>query len=338
MARWAPTDSTLFWERPVSGDIELSIVMVSYNTADMTIAALRSVFETAEGLDYEVRLFENGSTDNSAEAIRTAFPADRYPNFVMIETKQNVGFVRGNNLCAKDARGRYLLLLNPDTLVLPGAIQALLAFAKRTPKAGIWSGKTLKADGTVDIISAWAFTDLRYVALEALGLRRLFPESYVWSERYPSWNRDSEREVDVVIGAFMLVDGRIWRTLQGFDDRIFMYFEEEEFCHRARTIGAHARFSPEPDIYHYGQGVTNMFSPVRLVRYFSGLILVARTHWTGPASRMCQALCLFYALRQLSQNTLLAAIRGGDRALLRDMWREVWARRKEWIGGYQPRP
>ena len=127
----------------------LSIIVVSYNTREMTLACLQSISEQTQ-LPHEVIVIDNRSDDGSADAIAAAFPDHR-----LIRAERNLGFAAANNLAAREARGDFLLLLNPDTLVLRGALDRLVAFARKRPEARIWGGRTLYADGRLNPGSCW---------------------------------------------------------------------------------------------------------------------------------------------------------------------------------------
>ena len=151
-------------------------------------------------MPHEVIVLDNASPDGSAAAIAEAFPELR-----LIASPENLGFAKGNNVAAREARGEYLLLLNPDTLVLDGALDKLVAFARRTPEAGIWGGRTLYADGSS---TRGVFGDQTLWSLfcRATGLSVVFRGSPFFNpEDYGGWARDSEREVDMVQGSFLLI-------------------------------------------------------------------------------------------------------------------------------------
>ncbi len=178
----------------------LSILVVSYNTRAMTLDCLRSVVAETR-TPYELIVLDNASADGSAEAVAAEFPQAR-----LIASPENLGFAEGNNVAARDARGEYLLLLNPDTLVLRGALDKLLAFAKEKPQAGIWGGRTLYADGSLNPFSCWRRLDLWALAMRATGLVSLFRESPIFNaEAYGGWRRDTVRGVDIVTGCLFLI-------------------------------------------------------------------------------------------------------------------------------------
>ena len=324
---------------PVSPDQsiapQISVIMVSYNTADMTVAAIRSLYETGGDLNFELLVYDNDSSDGSADAIAAAFPEKDYPNMRLVRLTENVGFARANNMAAVHARGDYLLLLNPDTVVLDGAVQALMAFAAERPEARIWGARNILGDGRLDPGSVWGNMTLWSVFCYATGLQKLFPNSALFNpEGYGGWDRTTERPVDIVTGCFFLTDTALWRELDGFDERFFMYAEEADYCRRARALGAHPRFTPSSEIIHYG-GASEAVRAGQIIKVLSGKISLAKKHW--PRWKVA-LLRVFYRLAVLIRRVgfaTLGLISGGKRGRMgRQEWKQVWADRARWLEGY----
>ena len=144
---------------------ELSIIVVNWNTREITLECLRSLYRETRDTDFEVLLVDNGSADGSADAIAAEFPQVR-----LLREAVNHGFAKANNIAAELARGRYLLLLNSDTVVLDLAIDKLMHFARATPQAGIWGGRTLFGDRRLNPSSAWGKVTPWSTLCFALGL------------------------------------------------------------------------------------------------------------------------------------------------------------------------
>lgn len=314
---------------PVLSAPNLSVVVVSYNTRAMTLDCLASIAaETTRS--HEVILVDNASGDCSAEAVSAAFPGVR----LMAETA-NHGFARANNLAAAHARGEYLLLLNPDTVVRDGAIDRLVAFAEANPDAGIWGGRTLYGDGRLNPTCCWARMTLWSVVCTTTGLSSAFRGSSLFNpEGYGDWQRDTEREVDIVCGAFLLIRRAFWNELGGFDLRYVMYGEEADLCLRARRLGARPRMTPGAQIVHY-VGASEGVRGSKMAMLLKAKILLIRDHF--PRWQQGPAIWLFRAwpLTRYGAASLLALLKGGtargERAL---GWKDVWTRRAEWWHGY----
>ena len=228
--------------------VELSIIIVSYNTKALTLEALASLFRHPPPVNFEVILLDNASPDASGEAIAKAFP-----QIDTILHPVNAGFAKANNIAAEKARGRRILLLNPDTVTLEKSHAGHWAFAEREPERGIWGGRTLFPDLTLNPTSCWRRMTLWSLFCSALGLTHMFPKSRLFSsEAYGDWKRDSIADVDIVTGCFLLVDTALWRRLGGFDEAFFMYAEEADLCLRAAASGANPGISPEAEIVHMG--------------------------------------------------------------------------------------
>ncbi|MGF1502589.1 MAG: glycosyltransferase family 2 protein [Paracoccaceae bacterium] len=302
----------------------VSILIVSYNTRDMTLDCLRSVAAETR-VPHEVILLDNASGDGSAEAVAAAYPAVR-----LMAERENHGFAKANNIAAQLARGRYLLLLNPDTVILDGAIDKLVAFAARVPEAKIWGGRTLYGDGRLNPTNCWRQISLWTVLCQTLGLKNALPGSRLFNaEGYGGWLRDSEREVELVTGCFLLIERSFWEALGGFDPTFYMYGEEADLCRRAVSEGARPRITPEAEIVHYvgaseravaGKIVNVLRSKTTLIkRYFPG--------WRRPVG-----LVLFRAWPW--SRMVAARAKRLVRPDAESPWSEVWTRRAEWYDGY----
>lgn len=310
----------------MTADPELSIIVVNWNTRDLTLACLRSLYDQTRETPFEVLLVDNGSHDGSAAAIAAAFPQVR----LFAETR-NHGFAAANNLAALHAKGRYILLLNSDTEVLDGAVDRLMAFARATPQARIWGGRTVFADGRLNPQSAWGRVTLWSTLCFALGLTKAFPDSPLFNpEGLGGWDRGSERAVDIVSGCFFLIEAGLWRDLGGFDPLFFMYGEEADLCARARRHGAAPRVTPDATIIHHGGAST---TAIDMASYVSGAkVELARRTMNPLAAGLTRALLIGAVAVRAAAYGLLARLRPASRATA-DQWARVWARRAEWRDG-----
>lgn len=306
----------------------LSILMVNWNTREMTLECLRSLYAETRETSFEVVLIDNDSADGSADAIAAEFPQVR-----LIRESANHGFARATNMAANMAEGAYLLLLNTDTVVLNGAIDRLMAFAEREPQAQIWGGRTVFGDRSLNPTSCWAQPTLWSSFSFALGLSGAFAQSATFNpEGYGGWRRDSERRVDIVTGCLFLMRRDFWRQLGGFDTTFFMYGEEADLCARARALGAVPMITPDSEIVHYG-GASAAARAEKLIYVFGariGLIdrhMTARSRWAAKRSLQFAA---WFRATAYSSAGILAPGRYGKAA---SEWREVWQRRNLWSKG-----
>jgi len=306
----------------------LSILIVSYNTRDMTLACTESVL-THTAHPHEIIVVENASTDGSAGAIRERF-GDRVR---LIELDENIGFGCGNNRAAAEVvDSEYLLLLNPDTELRDGAIDELVAFAESRPEAGIWGGRTIFADGRLNPASCWRRMSVWGLLCHALGLTRIFRGVELLNpEAYGGWARDTEREVDIVSGCFLLIRRSLWEELGGFDERFFMYGEEADLCLRAQKLGYQPVVTPRATIVHHG-GASERVRAGKLVRLLSAKMTLIRRHWAPSRARLGVWLLAAWPLSRLVVFSLLGLV--GVRRDGLGQWREVWRQRRSWMSGY----
>lgn len=306
----------------------LSILIVSYNTKDMTLECLKSVFEQTSLHDFEVIVLDNNSSDGSAEAIEAM-----YPQVKLIKLSKNIGFAKGNNQCSLMASGSYLLLLNPDTIILDNAIDKLLGFAVCRPDAGIWGGRTLFSDRSLNPGSCWRKLSVWNLFCRAVGLSYLFTNSPLFnSEAYGGWYRDSIREVDIVVGCFFLIRKRLWEQLEGFSDDFFMYGEEADMCMRAKKIGCRPTVTNEAEIIHYG-GASEKNRSDKLVRILKAKNLIIRKHWSKPMIPIGEVLLASWPFfRVMTYKIALISFFGKKKSVIDGLalWKDVWCRSSEW--------
>lgn len=299
-------------------DPELTVIMVNYNTRELTLIALRTLIANAGNVVMDIVLWDNASHDGSADAVAQEFPQVR-----LVRCAENLGFAAANNAAAKDARTPWLLLLNPDTETRPGAIEKLLDFAKQHREAGIVGGRTIFPDGSLNIASCWNQMTVWSLLCRALGLSRVFSKSLFFNpEAIGGWKRDSVRHVDIVVGCLLMVHRDVWSQLGGFDEKYFMFGEEVDLCLRAAKAGYQPMITPEAEIVHH-VGASYAASEERLVKVLKGRVTIIRDHWNAFARPAGLGLLLAWAgLRGI------ASSQGGA-------WRAIWRRRDEWLAGYR---
>jgi len=225
----------------------LSIIVISYNTRDMTLASLASIYAQTT-TPFEVIVVGNASSDGSAEAIAADFP-----QVTMLAETVNHGFGRAHHVAMPHAVAPMVLLLNPDTVVLSGAVDKLLAFAVLRPEAGIWGGRTLHADGRLNPASCWWRMTLWSLFCRTSGLSAVFAGSGVFNpENIGHWPRDAERRVDIVSGCFLLIGRDTWDQLGGFDPVFHMYGEEADLCLRGIAKGLQPMITQKPRLCTMG--------------------------------------------------------------------------------------
>ena len=312
-----------------AGVPDLAIIIISYNTRDMTLAAIASA-KTETRTPHEIVVVDNASEDGSADAI-----AQAHPDVRLIRENTNHGFGPAHDIALAHSRAPWVLLLNPDTIVLDRAIDRLLHFAQAQPAARIWGGRTLYADRTLNPTSCFARMTLWSVLCRVTGLNGVFRRSALFnSEYYGDWPRDSVREVDIVTGCFFLIRRDFWDHLGGFDPAFIMYGEEVDMCLRARRLGARPMVTPDATIIHYG-GASQAVRADKLVRLLQAKMELIKRHFPARSRRAGLWLFRLWPLsRRIGYGANAWLKRSDQFALQADIWAKVWARRAEWENGF----
>ncbi len=309
--------------------ISVSIIIVSYNTRDLTLACLESVYRETKDIRFEVIVLDNDSSDGSGEAIRTSFPSVH-----LIQSSENLGFAKGNNVAAREANGTYLLLLNPDTVVLDDAIQKLLLFAEAHTEAGIWGGQTWFEDGTLNPTSCWRKINLWSLFCIASGLTATFAKSGLFNwEGYGGWARNTERHVDIVTGCFFLIRNSDWISFRGFDLTFFMYGEEADLCLRAAKEGFAPMVTPDAKIVHHG-GASESTVARSIHNIIVARSILIEKHWPNWMQPLGAMMLWFWpASRWLLFKGFGWAGIDEKTGAKHSVWQEVWLRRSNWKAG-----
>jgi GT2 family glycosyltransferase len=306
--------------------LDLSILIVSHNTRALMLACLDSIRRETDRIAFEVILVDNASSDGSAAAAAAHPLGPR-----VLALPENVGFAGANIIAAGQARGRCLLLLNPDTVVLDRALERLLDFAAEYPHAGIWGGRTLFADGRLNASSCWAEMTLWNLVCRAAGLTGLFPNSAWFNcEAYGGWKRDTIREVDIVTGCFLLITRRLWDRLGGFDPAYFMYGEDADLCLRARARGARPMITPEATIIHYG-GASEPTREGKMIKLLAAKASLIARHWHRLRVPLGLVLLAGWPLSRTLAYGIAAHFTGSPaHAKETETWRAIWSGHTRW--------
>jgi N-acetylglucosaminyl-diphospho-decaprenol L-rhamnosyltransferase len=311
--------------------MDLSIIIVSYNTRQMTLDCLKSVFEQTSRIDFEVTVVDNKSNDGSAHAI-----AEQFPQVRLLACEDNHGFARANNLGARQARGRYLLLLNPDTVILDCAIERLFAFAEGHPEAGIYGGRTFFSDGTMNPTCCFGRMTAWSAFCRAFGLSMVFKKTSLFDpESYGSWAFDTVKQVDIITGCFLLIRHELWRQLDGFNPTFFMYGEEVDLCLRARKLGYRPLYTPEATIIHHGRA-SESDSGDRLAKVLCAESTIIREHWPAHRRWWGAAMLLIYVRMKSMVLDILSLLNSPKYGPQASVWKRLWMQRGEWSRGWEP--
>jgi N-acetylglucosaminyl-diphospho-decaprenol L-rhamnosyltransferase len=304
--------------------VDVSILIVTYQCRDEARDCLRSIRDHSGSVSSEVVVVDNASTDGTIEMIASEFPRAR-----LVALSENIGFAKGVNRAAAVAQGEYLLLLNPDTVVHPGTLDNIVAFAREQPSYGLYGGRTLDPDGTVHPGSCWGKPTLWSAFCFATLLSTAFKRSRIFDpESLGRWERDTVREVDIVTGCLLLVRRSLWQELGGFDERFFMYGEDADLALRAARRGLRHVITPDAVITHE-IGISSSTRSDKLVLLFRGKATLLRKHWP-PVKRELGLALLWCGIGLRALVAATARPRGSGAS----KWGPVWRARSSWLKGY----
>ena len=246
---------------------DLSIIIVTWNSQADIAKCLQSLEQFCTGLNVEIIVFDNASTDDTLN-----FVAAHFPNVYLIPSQVNTGFARGNNLAARQAAGRCLLFLNPDTWVDEDLAAALLDFLDRRPQAGACAPRILNPDGTLQRGAMRTLPRLETLFYELSGLSRLFPRSRRFGSYMMTWwDHNDLREVEQPAGACLAIRRDVFEQIGGFDEGYFMYYEDVELCHAILAAGWKIYFLPHVWVYHLGGQSTSQAVPQNFPEFYRSM-------------------------------------------------------------------
>jgi len=258
--------------------IDLSIMVVNWNTKDLLAQCLQSVYDTVSHLDFEVIVIDNASTDGSQAMIKAHFPQVR-----LIENQGNEGFARANNQGIVASQGRYVLLLNSDTIARPEALEAMFYFADQHPEVGVVGCKLLNADGSLQ--PSWAQFPTLWSELVGRNIRKRRPMA--GGQAY---------EVDWVGGACLLARRKAIKTVGLLDEDFFMYSEETDWCFRMARSGWKVCYLPGAEVIHFGGGSSRRASEKMLIQLYRSKLRFFGKHYGSLRKELLHILLIISSL------------------------------------------
>ncbi len=220
---------------------DVSIIIVNYNTPELTVACVKSIFKCEKNLNFEIILIDNGSYDQSVEKLEKL--EKEYKNLFFIKNSSNLGFSKANNIGIKEAKSKYIFLLNSDTEIKANAISELLEFAKNTKDVGVVGSRLLNSDGSLQP-SCFVFPTIRNAIKEYW-----FGEEGYFSKFAPEG--DISVEVNALVGAAFLITPTAIKKVGLLDERYFMYFEDLDYCKRVHKAGLKVFYNPKSIVVHH---------------------------------------------------------------------------------------
>lgn len=256
--------------------MDLSIIIVNWNTREFLSACLRSIEANPPACAYEVLVIDNASADGSAEMVRESFPRAR-----LIANEKNLGYAEGNNRGFRESSGEYILLLNADVQVKAGALDALLRFGRDHSHAAAVGCRLVGLDGRVQR-SCRSFPDPWGVLFEYAGLSRVFPGSRFFGRyRMTYFPYTREAEVDQPMGSCLLLSRQAIADVGKFDQDFPIFFNEVDWCWRAKAKGWRIYFMPDAEVIHHGGASTSQMRPEMIRESHRALKTFYAKHYRG---------------------------------------------------------
>jgi len=266
--------------------MDLSIIIVNYNVKHFLEQCLYSVIEASKNIDSEIFVVDNNSVDGSAQLIR-----EKFPGIYFIENKENVGFSKANNQAIKLSKGKYVLLLNPDTIVEENTFPRVIDFMNSNPDAGGLGVKMIDGKGIFLPESKRGLPTPWVAFYKIFGISRLFPNSKKFGKYHLSYLDDDQiHEVDVLAGAFMLLRKKVVDKIGLLDETFFMYGEDIDLSYRITLAGYKNYYFPETTIIHYKGESTKKGSLNYVKVFYNAMIIFARKHFSGGKANMFSVL------------------------------------------------
>jgi len=254
--------------------MQLSVIILNYNVHYFLELCLLSVQSALTNIDSEIIVVDNNSSDDSCEMIKS-----RFPNVKLIQNNDNVGFPKGNNIGVDEAKGNYICILNPDTVVAEDTFEKALAFAQKQKNLGIVGTKLIDGTGIFlpeskrGIPKPWvAFT-------KVAGLYKIFPKSPLFNKYYAQHLSENETgEVEILVGAFMLLKKELYQELGGFDEDCFMYSDDIDLSYRVLQKGRSNFYFHETVVIHY-KGESTVKDGIYMKRFKEAMEFFYKKHF-----------------------------------------------------------
>jgi GT2 family glycosyltransferase len=289
--------------------IDLSIIIVNYNVKEFLQNLLDSLHKAAQNISHEIIIVDNASDDGSVEVIE-----ERYPSVKLIKNKKNIGFGKANNLALEQANGKFLLLINPDTIVKENTFEKIINFFDSTNDAGIVGCKVLNPDGTLQLPCRRGFPGPWTSFTKITGLSKLFPKSKLFARYHLTYlDENKTYEVDAISGAFMFIKRETYEKVGGFDPDFFMYGEDLDLCYRTQKAGFKVYYFHETEIIHYKGESTKRSRIDETKVFYNAMHLFVKKHFSASfvvqlILRAAIALRTLLAFANLYRLILLAAL------------------------------
>ena len=254
----------------------VSVIIVSYNVKQYVTHCIETVLSSDFIGEKDIIVVDNNSFDETSQSIRNNFP-----DVKLIAKRKNVGFGKAVNLAAETAKGQYLLILNPDTIIQENTISTFVNYLKTHPEVGLIGPKIMNPDGTLQLTCKRSFPTLRVALPKLLGLSKIFPKTK-WAGKYNLTYLDPNKihSVDAVSGSCMFVRKTLFHEIDGFDEQFFLFGEDLDLCYRMKQMGHEIHYVPSTQILHY-KGESVKFAPYDSISaFYNAMILFYKKHFS----------------------------------------------------------
>ncbi|MBA4251869.1 MAG: glycosyl transferase [Chlorobiaceae bacterium] len=257
--------------------MDLSIIIVNYNVKEFLQNLLHSINKSITNYRYEIIVVDNNSVDGSVELLR-----EKFPDVKLIDSKTNLGFSKANNLGLKIAKGKFFLLINPDTIVQEDTFEKMINFFQSNQNVGMAGCKILNPDGTFQLSCRRSFPGPWTSFCKVTGLSALFPKSKLFAKYNLTYlDEDLTYEVDALSGSFMMLRKNVYEKIGGLDETFFMYGEDLDWCYRIQKAGFKVFYFHETQIIHYKGESTRRSSIDETRIFYNAMHLFVKKHFSS---------------------------------------------------------
>lgn len=257
--------------------MDLSIIIVNYNVKEFLQNLLHSIERATSNVTREIIVVDNASDDGSVNLIKTKFP-----EIILIENRKNAGFGKANNQALKIAQGKYVLLINPDSVVSEDTFEKMISFFEKNTDAGLAGCKIINPDGTLQLACRRSFPGPWTSFCKVTGLSNLFPNSRIFA-RYNLTYLDENKtyEVDAISGSFMMIRRDVFEKVSGFDEQFFMYGEDLDLCYKIQQAGYKVYYVHSTQIIHYKGESTKRSNLDETKMFYDAMHLFVKKHFSS---------------------------------------------------------
>ncbi|MCL5990608.1 MAG: glycosyltransferase [Bacteroidetes bacterium] len=262
--------------------IDLSVIIVNYNVKDFLYQCLKSLEKASEvsgkyGYSTEIIVIDNNSTDNSINYLSPFFPSVKF-----IQLKENLGYGKANNIAFGNSHGKFILILNPDTVVEENNLMKMIQFMIAHPEVGAAGCKVLNADGSFQLSCRRGFPTPWASFTKLFGFQKIFPKSKVFAKYNQTYKSiDETYDIDAIGGAYMFIRKDVFEKIKGFDEDFFMYGEDIDLCYRISKLPSKVSYFHETSIIHYKGESTKRNTTLELKHFYQAMQIFAKKHYAS---------------------------------------------------------